>query len=223
MARSASRSGDQADQRTRDKILRAALDWITETGVTKVSMDEIAHRARLARATLYLHFPGRQALIGAAVRAELNRFFADLATVVSGYDDIEQRLVEGFGYGFRALREHRTLNAVLELNPQILLPYVVGDAPAIARARRTVVEFIPVEALAEGVDAEVIAEQIVRSFHTLILAPSTVFDLDGPDGPERYARRFLVPLLRPEFHTAQQPDQTDVAPHSVVGPAGANS
>lgn len=187
---------DNRDRRTRDKILGATLEWITDTGLSKVSMDEIAHRARLARATLYLHFPGRQALISAAVKSELDRFFADVSEYVVQFDDLDERLVNGFAYAFRLLRSHRTLNAVLELNPQILLPYVFGDAPAIRRARRTVSTYFFSVDLPEE-EREAAAEHIVRAFHTLILAPTTVFDLDAPDGPERYARSFLLPIVRP--------------------------
>lgn len=34
-------------------------------------MDEVARRAHVGRATLYKHFPGRDALIGAVVQTEL--------------------------------------------------------------------------------------------------------------------------------------------------------
>ena len=39
------------------------------------------------------------------------------------------------------------------------------------------------------------AEHVARAFHTLILIPSTEFGLEKPDGPENYARNFLIPVL----------------------------
>ena len=39
-------------------------------------MDEVARRVDVGRATLYKHFPGRDALIGAVVQTELAKFFA---------------------------------------------------------------------------------------------------------------------------------------------------
>jgi AcrR family transcriptional regulator len=189
---------DNRDRRTRDRILSATLEWAADTGLGRLSMDEIAHRARLARATLYLHFPGRDALINAAVTWELDRFFADVSKVVRSYQDPEDKVVHGFAHAYRLLRSHKTLNAVLELNPQILLPYVIGDARAIDRARATVSKYLVPAELPPGIDREAVAEQIVRTFHTLILAPSKVFDLDAPDGPEKYARTYLLPLIRAE-------------------------
>lgn len=182
------------DRRTRDRILQATTEWIADTGLLRVSINEIAQRSRLARATIYLHFPGRQALINAAVQSELDRFFDDVGSYIDQFDQPEERLVHGFAYAYRLLRAHRTLNAVLQLNPQILLPFVFGDAPAISRARRAVSTYLVPTALSESAK-ELAAEHIVRTYHSLILAPSEVFNLDVEDGPERYARSFLLPLI----------------------------
>ena len=38
------------------------------------------------------------------------------------------------------------------------------------------------------------AEHVARAFRTLILIPSTEFGLEKPDGPENYARNFLIPV-----------------------------
>ncbi|WP_405495658.1 TetR/AcrR family transcriptional regulator [Nocardia sp. NBC_00511] len=188
-------SGER-DPRTRDRILHAAAEWAAETGLGKLSMDDIAARAGLARATLYLHFPGRQALIGAAVRLELDRFFAELSEATAGDASVEQRVVHGFAQAHRMLRRHRTLESVLRLNPQILLPYIFGEAPAIARGRHEIVGWARPQDLRADVTPEEFAEFAVRLHHTFILAPSSVFDLDSPGGAEDFARRFLLPLLR---------------------------
>ena len=59
-------------------------------------MDEVARRARVGRPSLYKHFPGRDALIGAVVQTELAKFFAEVQSVVERYDDPDERLVHGF-------------------------------------------------------------------------------------------------------------------------------
>jgi AcrR family transcriptional regulator len=43
-------------------IMRCAKELILEHGVEKVSMTEIAEKAELSKATLYLYFPGKEAL-----------------------------------------------------------------------------------------------------------------------------------------------------------------
>jgi AcrR family transcriptional regulator len=54
---------------TPERILRAALEMIGEHGLAALSMDELADRARVSRATLYRLFPGKAALFAAAVEA----------------------------------------------------------------------------------------------------------------------------------------------------------
>lgn len=180
---------------TSDRILGAVIDWAAETGLRKLSMDEIAVRAGVARATLYLHFPGRQALIDAAVRHELERFFTETQAVADRYADPEERLVQTFAASYRWLTAHRVLEIVLRINPQLLLPYVLGDAPAIDLGRSFVAGLIDPAAVTGELTLDEFAEHVVRVFHTFVLAPPKVIKLDAPGAPEDYARRFLLPLL----------------------------
>jgi len=53
---------------TRERILRAALDLIGAAGLAALSMDELAVRAEVSRATLYRLFPGKPALFVGVVR-----------------------------------------------------------------------------------------------------------------------------------------------------------
>jgi AcrR family transcriptional regulator len=50
-------------------IIRAAVELITEHGVDGTTLTAVAERAGVARATVYLRWPTRSALIGAAARA----------------------------------------------------------------------------------------------------------------------------------------------------------
>ena len=52
---------------THELILDAALTQFDQFGPTKTTMNDIAREAGLARATLYLHFPNKKALYGAAL------------------------------------------------------------------------------------------------------------------------------------------------------------
>jgi AcrR family transcriptional regulator len=48
---------------TRERILEAAVDMVAERTVSALSMDELAERARVSRATLYRIFPGKASLL----------------------------------------------------------------------------------------------------------------------------------------------------------------
>jgi AcrR family transcriptional regulator len=54
---------------SRERILEAALDLLDRDGLAALSMDEVAERAGVSRASLYRLFPGKPALFTAIVRA----------------------------------------------------------------------------------------------------------------------------------------------------------
>jgi AcrR family transcriptional regulator len=53
----------------RERILSAAIDMVGARGLTALSMDELADRAGVSRATLYRLFPGKAALFNALIHA----------------------------------------------------------------------------------------------------------------------------------------------------------
>ena len=57
----------QPEPDSRDRILQAALDLVGASGLSALSMDELAVRAGVSRATLYRVFPGKAALFTALV------------------------------------------------------------------------------------------------------------------------------------------------------------
>lgn len=54
---------------TRDRVLRAALELVGGAGLAALSMDELAAKAGVSRATLYRLFPGKPALFISLVHA----------------------------------------------------------------------------------------------------------------------------------------------------------
>jgi AcrR family transcriptional regulator len=59
----------QPEPATREKILEAALAMIGAHGLTALSMDDLAARAGVSRATLYRLFPGKPILFTSVIRA----------------------------------------------------------------------------------------------------------------------------------------------------------
>jgi AcrR family transcriptional regulator len=53
----------------RDRILAAAVDMVGAQGLSALSMDELADRAEVSRATLYRVFPGKSALLVGLIHA----------------------------------------------------------------------------------------------------------------------------------------------------------
>jgi AcrR family transcriptional regulator len=67
-----------ASDTTRDRIRAVAVELFTEQGYEKTSLREIADRVGITKASLYYHFPSKQALLLAIVEP----FLADWTAVV---------------------------------------------------------------------------------------------------------------------------------------------
>ena len=89
--RGAMHGGEDAPARGRPRstradaaILRATAELLAETGLAGTTTQAIADRASVARATIYLRWPNREALINAALRHAIGRepfaLTGDLAT-----------------------------------------------------------------------------------------------------------------------------------------------
>ncbi|MBI3228119.1 MAG: TetR/AcrR family transcriptional regulator [Mycolicibacterium cosmeticum] len=192
MTSGSSLGADSGD--TRRRILDAALDLASTTGLRKYSMEQIARTAKIGRATLYLYFNGREALIAALVEAELARYFAGIQAVIDGYEDTDDRLVHGFAAAYRGLRHHPAFTTVLRVNPDLLAPYLIAEnSTAMDLARGFVFAAVRAGELPDDVRAQ-FAEHVARTIHSFILIPGGVLKLDSADGPEEYARRFLLPV-----------------------------
>ncbi|KXP14895.1 TetR/AcrR family transcriptional regulator [Tsukamurella pseudospumae] len=190
---------------TRQQILRAALDWVDEAGLTRISMGALAKRARLARATLYQHFTGKDALVEAVVSSELEKFYSRIHAYADPIADNDERLAAGFAYAYAYLREHRALQRVLAMSPALILPYIHGESPQIQEGRRFFLREIRRDEYRDDADVEAMADFFVRQLHSLLLTPLPPVEglVDGPDhrGPSsanveagrRYAQTFVIP------------------------------
>ena len=76
--------GRPRDAAIDEQVLRATLDLLVERGLESTTIQAVSDRTGIARATIYLRWPGRTALILAALRWAIDRppmlLTADLAT-----------------------------------------------------------------------------------------------------------------------------------------------
>jgi TetR/AcrR family transcriptional repressor of mexJK operon len=89
--------GRPRDPAKRAGILRAARELFFRHGVEAVTMEDIAARAGVAKATLYTHFGDKESLFGAMVSAETDRM-AETLTTPAGAEALPLRAaLEEFG------------------------------------------------------------------------------------------------------------------------------
>ena len=67
------RAGRPRNSAADQAILRATIDLLAEGGLQAATIQAVAQRAGVARATIYLRWPGRDALITAAIRHAIGR------------------------------------------------------------------------------------------------------------------------------------------------------
>src|SRR5215469_16060671 len=86
------------------RILDAALAEYLAHGFRRTSVDDVARRAGIGRATIYRRFAARDELVQAVLVRETRRFFADIAAATNELPALADRLVEGFVVGLRKAR-----------------------------------------------------------------------------------------------------------------------
>ena len=77
-------------QKRRQHILEAAAEVFSERGMDGASMDAIADRAELGKATLYYYFRTKEDLHAAVIAAAAERFFVVLASVRSSLEHLHE-------------------------------------------------------------------------------------------------------------------------------------
>lgn len=74
----------ETEQSSRDRVLAAALEMLEDGGLERLSMDALADRAGVSRATVYRLFPGKAALFTEVVREH-----SPLETIAGVLADVE--------------------------------------------------------------------------------------------------------------------------------------
>ena len=123
----------------RDNILKAAQEIFLESGYAAASMDAVAARANVSKATIYAHFDNKRALFEAVIGMRCAETFGDLNVPVDTRDVRET--LRQFGENFlnlilspEALAIHRVVMSEAPRLPEVGEAfYFVG--PTLARGR----------------------------------------------------------------------------------------
>ncbi len=132
--------GDETRGAKPRAILDAAAELFLAQGFAAVSMDAVARLAGVSKATLYAHFPGKDALFGAMVAERCGRMAAE-ASAPAGHGDGPEaalrRLCEtalAFLVAPSTLAIHRIVQAEAGRVPGLAGAFYAAG-PAAARAR----------------------------------------------------------------------------------------
>lgn len=186
----------RAQTDTRQRIVEAAIDAAGKVGLRRLTMDDVARSGKLARVTLYKHFPGKQEVLEAAMLFELRRLLAQVESVLHAQDDPEDSLVEGFVTAIRLLREHPVIAHLLRTEPEALMPHLIGPSAITEAAQRWASEQVSALAPDElALSPDRAGELLMRIVHSVAFLPSRTYATDDDEQLRQMARDWLLPPM----------------------------
>jgi AcrR family transcriptional regulator len=118
-----------------DLALDAARQSILDVGWSRTTLTDIARRAGVSRMTIYRNWPD----MGSLLADLMTREWTGLVQVGTTGGDALARLVANGVATVRAIRTNPLFTRIIELDPELLLPYLL-ERPG--RSQRLVVEVI---------------------------------------------------------------------------------
>lgn len=108
-----------------DAVLDAVRDCVMAVGVRRTTMTDVARRAGVSRMTLYRRWPDVRSLVGDLMTREW------IAVATGAIPDpvtgggTRARVVAGMVAGVEAFRAHPLFRKIVDVDPELLLPYVL--------------------------------------------------------------------------------------------------
>ncbi|HEX4392524.1 MAG TPA: helix-turn-helix domain-containing protein [Mycobacterium sp.] len=189
--------------RITERILAAALAQAEEVGMRRSTMDDVASRSGVGRATLYRRFPTKAALNDAIVLSEVRRFFEGSAKARARGETLEDRLVHGTVFTVTFMREHVLLKKLLRTEPETILPSLTVDAgPLLDFATDQSIAMLRndlhpdrLTTPAQERHLRTIAELHTRLTLSFIITPHSSIKLANLDDARAYVRTYLLPMM----------------------------
>ncbi|MFJ5711467.1 MULTISPECIES: TetR/AcrR family transcriptional regulator [unclassified Streptomyces] len=108
-----------------DPVLDAARDCVLAVGVRRTTLTDVARRAGVSRMTLYRRWPDVRSLVGDLMTREWIGVAAGAMPPPDDDRPERERIVEGLVAGAAAFRAHPLFHKILDVDPELLLPYVL--------------------------------------------------------------------------------------------------
>ncbi|GAB16538.1 putative TetR family transcriptional regulator [Gordonia effusa NBRC 100432] len=192
---------DEADETTL-RIVAAAKAQIEAVGWRRTTIDDIATRARMGRATIYRKFPTKSDILDGVLAGEVRNYYRARASLT--YEGtIEQRIATTAVFTVQRIRDNAMLNRMIEAEPETILPALTRDAGplfelvaelSIPRWRHEIDDGAPLspERLQHY---RTVAELHTRITLSFLLTRTTNIALDTQEQVEAFATAYLAPLL----------------------------
>ena len=182
----------------RGAILAAAKRCYLADGISATGMKEVAASAGVARSTLYRYFPGRDDLLVATIKLEMERLNKKILRKLSGFHRPEDIVVEGLIIAIKEVPRQPLLRAVFASEEDSRARRVVWSSDVIISFGEELMDHVVRPArdaglLQDAVRPEVLVEWVYRLLLSFLTLPSNWVKSDSQLRATLHA--LLVPVL----------------------------
>ncbi|KWX10863.1 TetR family transcriptional regulator, partial [Carbonactinospora thermoautotrophica] len=160
-----------------DQVLDAARACVLAVGVRRTTLTDVARRAGVSRMSLYRRWPDVRSLVADLMTREWLAI-AEATRVDAG--TARQRVVGWLTAGTRALRDHPLFRKIVDVDPELLLPYVLDRRGTSQEALLAMIEKALRDGHADGSvragDPGLQARAVLLTAQSFVLSGRTVTD-----------------------------------------------
>ncbi|MFF5211509.1 TetR/AcrR family transcriptional regulator [Streptosporangium sp. NPDC000396] len=161
-----------------DPVLDAAREMVLAVGVRKTTLTDVARRAGVSRMTIYRRWPDVRSLVADLMTRE----WVLVADRFATEDPVTAAVAV-----VRALRDHPLWRKIVEVDPELLLPYLLERRGSSHEVMLALVE----SAIARGQDLGTVRPGDPAALARAVLLTAQSFLLSGPT--------MLVPLTQDDL------------------------
>jgi AcrR family transcriptional regulator len=177
----ATSGGTATGDATTEAILDATRTSVLDFGIRRTTLTDVARRAGVSRMTVYRRYPDVDAVLRDLMTREFGRLMEELAASGSGADG-RARVVARLSAGVRALRAHPLMRKVMEAEPELLLPYVLGRMGETQRRAVAMIAHDVAAAQEDGSarpgDPRLLAQSLLLLAQSFVLSAGIAEDVD---------------------------------------------
>ncbi|GGI95309.1 TetR/AcrR family transcriptional regulator [Streptomyces brasiliensis] len=168
-----------------DPVLDAVRDCVLAVGVRRTTLTDVARRAGVSRMTLYRRWPDVRSLVGDLMTREWIGVATGAMPERRPDRSARELIVDGLVAGVAAFRAHPLITKIVDVDPELLLPYVLDRRGA---SQEALLELLS-DGLREGhADGSVRpapvglqARSLLLVVQSFTLSLRTMTDEDDPD------------------------------------------
>jgi AcrR family transcriptional regulator len=182
------------------EVLDAVRNSVLAVGVRRTTLTDVARRAGVSRMTLYRLVPDVETLLLELMTRELGALLADVEAGAARRRTARSRLVASMVGVARRLPEEPLFRRILDVDPELLLPYLTDRLGATQRIglghlRRVIAEGHADRSVRRG-DLDVMALSLLVMV-TAAVVSARLLDVVGRDASVRELERGLDGWLQP--------------------------